>query len=99
VGAGGGVFALYALVYFFGMTYIEAKSTLSVSTIFVSAAAFAVFQFHGLVSFKLGLPLTAGMYIGGGLGAQAALEKGNAWVRSFFVLIAAASSVKLLFFS
>jgi uncharacterized protein len=98
LGAGGAVFAMYALVYFFGMTYIEAKSTLSISTIFLVTAALAVFLAHGLVDFRLGVPLTVGMYIGAGIGAKTALKEGNVWVRGVFVAVALASSVKLLFF-
>lgn len=98
LGAGAAVFAMYAMVYFFGMTYIESKSTLSVTTIFVAGAAFLVFLAHGLVDFRLGVPLTIGMYIGAGIGAKAALKQGNAWVRAVFIAVALASSVKLLFF-
>jgi uncharacterized membrane protein YfcA len=98
IGAGGAVFAIYVLVYFFGMTYIQAKSTISVSTIFLVIAELPVFLLHGLVDFRLGLPMTLGMYIGAGFGAKTALKKGNAWVRVFFVAVVAASSIKLLFF-
>jgi uncharacterized protein len=98
VGAGAGVFSLYTLVYFFGMTYIEAKGTISVPGLFLTAAAFIIFQTHGLVNYKLGLPMMAGMYIGADLGARTALKRGNAWVRVFLVVVTIASSVKLPFF-
>ncbi len=98
LGAGAAVFAMYAMVYFFGMTYIQAKSTISVTTIFVAGTAFLVFLTHGLVNFRLGVPLTAGMYIGAGIGAKTALKEGNAWVRAVFIIVAIASSIKLLFF-
>ena len=99
LGAGAAVFALYALVYFFGLTYIQAKSTVTFSTIFIISAALAVFLTHGgLVNFRVGVPLTAGMFIGAGIGARMALEEGNAWVRAVFITVALASSAKLLFF-
>lgn len=100
LGAGAAVFALYTLVYFFGLTYIQAKPTVSVSMLFLTGTAFTVFLIHGgLVDFKLGIPMTAGMYIGAYIGARAALKEGNAWVRIVFIAVAVASSVKLLFFS
>lgn len=99
LGAGAAVFALYTLIYFFGMTYIQAKATVSVSTFFLICAALSFFLIHGgLVNFRLGLPLTAGMFIGAGIGAKAALREGNAWVRAVFIVVAIASSIKLLFF-
>jgi uncharacterized membrane protein YfcA len=98
LGAGAGVFAMYTLVFFFGMTYMQAKATISVPSVFLAATAFMVFVGHGLVNWKLGVPMTIGMYIGGAWGAKTALEKGNAWVRIIFVVVVVASSVKLLFF-
>jgi uncharacterized protein len=97
-GGGAGIFAVYTLVFFFGMTYIESNATDFVPWLFMSIAALAVFLAHGLVKFELGIPLTLGMYCGGILGAKTALEKGNAWVRALFIVVVAASSVKLLFF-
>lgn len=97
-GAAAGIFARYALVFFFGMTYIESSATSLFTSSFLSLTALAVFVAHGLVNWELGLPMTAGMYVGGAIGAKMALEKGNAWVRIIFVVVIAASAVKLLFF-
>ncbi len=97
-GGGAAMFAIYILVYFLGMTYIEANATDFISWTFLSATALVVFLVHGLVNFELGIPLLIGMYIGGAWGARAALEKGNAWVRVIFVVVVLASSIKLLFF-
>lgn len=98
LGAGAGTFAMYALVYFFGMTYLQAKSTISVPGIFLTLTTFFVFLGHGLINFKLGLPMTVGSYIGGAWGAQTALEKGDKWVRLVFVIVVILSGIKLLFF-
>lgn len=97
-GAAAGIFARYALIFFFGMTYIESSATSLFTASFLSITALMVFIAHGLVDWELGLPMMAGMYIGGAIGAKTALEKGNAWVRIIFVVIIAASAVKLLFF-
>ncbi len=97
-GAGAGIFAMYTLIFFLGMTYIQGKATISVPSFFLAGTAFLVFAAHGLVSWKLGLPMTVGMFIGGAIGAKVALEKGNAWVRIIFVIVTLASSIKLLFF-
>ncbi len=98
LGAGGAVFAMYALVYFFGMTYIQAKATLTVTMVFLVTMTLAIFLAHGLVDFKLGIPLTMGMFIGAGIGAKTAIKEGNAWVRTVFIIVALASAAKLLFF-
>lgn len=98
LGAGAGMFAMYALVYFLGMTYLQAKSTISLPGIFMVTAVFIVFLTHGLVNFKYGIPMTIGAYIGGAWGARTAIEKGDAWVRMVFVAVVATAGIKLLFF-
>lgn len=98
LGAAAGIFAMYTFVFFWGMTYIEAKATVSVPSSFLSATALTIFIGHHLVNWRLGIPMTVGMYIGGAVGAKTALEKGNAWVRLIFIAMAVASAVKLLFF-
>ncbi|HEX5455946.1 MAG TPA: sulfite exporter TauE/SafE family protein [Candidatus Saccharimonadales bacterium] len=98
LGAGAGAFAMYALIFFFGMTYLQAKATISVPGLFLTITTFLVFLSHGLVDFKLGIPMTIGTFIGGAWGAQAALEKGDKWVRLLFVIVVILSAVKLLFF-
>ena len=96
-GGGAAMFAIYILVYFLGITNIEANATDFISWTFLSITALIVFLAHGLVNFELGIPLLIGMYIGGAWSAKAALEKGNAWVRVIFVTVVLASSIKLLF--
>lgn len=97
-GAGGGMFVIYTFVYFFGTTYIEANGTSFIPWFLLSTTALIVFLTEGLVNFHLGIPLLAGMYLGGTFGAKTALEQGNFWVRGILVVVLAASAVKLLFF-
>lgn len=98
LGAGAGAFAMYALIFFFGMTYLQAKATISVPGFFLTVTTFTIFLAHGLVDFRLGIPMTIGTFIGGAWGAQTALEKGDKWVRLLFVIVVILSGIKLLFF-
>lgn len=98
LGAGAGAFAMYALIFFFGMTYLQAKATISVPGFFLTITTLSVFLFHGLVDFKLGIPMLIGTYIGGAWGARTALEKGDKWVRLLFVAVVILSAIKLLLF-
>lgn len=96
--AGAGIFAMYALVLFFGMTYMQSKATISVPGFFLTACVLIIFLFHGLVDFKLGVPMTIGACIGGFLGARTAIKKGDAWVRVLFIATLLIFGIKLVFF-
>lgn len=99
LGAGAGIFAMYALVYFLGMTYLRAKSTISFAAVFTVIAVFIIFLMNDLVDFQYGIPMTIGAYIGGALGARTAIKNGDTWVRFVFLGVIFIAGVKLLFFS
>ncbi|HVV66795.1 MAG TPA: sulfite exporter TauE/SafE family protein [Candidatus Saccharimonadales bacterium] len=97
-GAGAGIFSTYSLTYFFGMTYVEAKGSNFIPSIFLFGTSLVIFLSHHLVNFKLGIPMIIGMYIGGILGANAALKNGNKWVRTIFILVIVLTGLKLILF-
>ena len=97
-GAGAGIFSTYSLTYFFGMTYIEAKGSNFVPSLFTFATVLVIFLSHHLVNFSLGIPMIIGMYLGGLVGAQTAIKNGNRWVRGIFLAVILLTGLKLVFF-
>ncbi len=95
---GGGVFVLYTMAYFFGMTLTEGNATGTVVWVLGAATALLTYISHGAVNISLGLPLVAGAIIGGSIGAQLALDKGVAWVKYVLAVVILVSGLKLLFF-
>lgn len=95
-GGGVGIFLIYTLIYFFGMTYSEAIATYFFPWFILTITVLAVFLFNGLVVYRLGVPMGAGMYIGGLIGAKHVLRKGDGWVRVILVVMIVASATKLL---
>lgn len=96
--AGAGIFSTYNLTYFLGMTYVEARGSNFIPSLFLFGTSLIVFLSHHLVNFELGIPMLIGMYIGGILGAETALKKGNTWVRTIFILVIVATGLKLILF-
>lgn len=96
-GGGGGVFLIYAFVYFFGMTITEANATGFVVSIFATLVALVSFINGHAVNWSLGLPAMTGALFGGYLGANLAIKKGVAWVKLVLTLVIIGSAVKLLF--
>jgi hypothetical protein len=96
-GVGTGLLSYYIDIYLFGFDFLEANATNKIPWLAISITAFVVFAFHGLVSYLFALILAGGMFIGGYVGAWAAIHKGNAWMKLVFALLAIFSAVKLLF--
>ena len=95
---GGGAFLAYALVYFFGMTVIEANATGTAIWSLSAITALVAYISRGAVDFSLGIPLMIGAAGGGYLGAHTALKKGTDWVKWLLAVVVVASAIKLIFF-
>jgi uncharacterized membrane protein YfcA len=88
--------AIYIAVFRF--TFVEAIATTKLMNLFSSAVATAVFMWHGLVSYRLGLVLGATMFCGALLGARFAIRIGNLWLRRIFLTAVWALGLKALIF-
>ncbi len=97
-GGGGGTFLIYTLIYFFGMSIIQANANGIFLGMFTAATSLLVFLPAGSVNFSYGIPMMAGAVIGSYWGAHTAIKKGNEFVRWVFLVIVIGSSIKLLFF-
>lgn len=85
-------------VALFGMTFMQAVATTKVINIFSSLVATAVYAWAGLIDWRLGLVLSAIMFVGAALGGRLALKLDNEVVRRVFLVVVVALAVKTLVF-
>lgn len=98
VGAGGGTVILLIMMYFFGYEIIQGYATNTPSELFSALVPAIVYGFYGFIDFWPAAIIFTGMLIGGFVGANAALKKGNVWVKNLFTLVIIISVIKILFF-
>lgn len=96
----GGYVTLLTLLFVlvFGFNFLQAVSVTKVFNVFSSLVACAVFYFHGLVDFSVGIPLALSMSLGAYLGTVLALRKGSLWMKYVFVTAAVLLAAQLLLF-
>lgn len=97
-GAGGGIFVIYTLTYFFGMTITEANATGTMMWLIGTATALVAYLSQQVVDLSVGIPLLIGAMAGGYFGARMALDKGTAWVKGVLIVVVVVAGVKLIFF-
>jgi len=98
ISAGGAIFLFFILMYFFGFSFIEGNATARIPALFSKSLAIILFFIAGLIDFKFGPVLFAGMLVGGYLGAHTTLRLGESIAKKIYMLAALALGIKLLFF-
>jgi uncharacterized membrane protein YfcA len=84
--SGGYVTILTAVfVSMFRMSFLEAVATTKLINIFSSGIATAVFMWHGIVDYRLGLTLGGTMFVGALIGSRFARQMGSVWLRRIYL--------------
>jgi len=94
-GPGTGTFLIFAFVVFLGARLQEASADAKVVNFASNLAAVALFASRGVVAWGVALPMAAGQFAGGTLGAHLAVRGGDRVVRWAVLLVVAALAVKL----
>ncbi|MBH8563075.1 sulfite exporter TauE/SafE family protein [Nostoc sp. CENA67] len=85
-----------AYVSLFRMTFLEAVANTKLINIFSSLIATIIFISRGIVDYKLGIILSATMFIGGVIGSGIAIKLSNIWLRRIFLITVIALAFKTL---
>ncbi len=97
-GAGTGPFVFYTLIMGFGLSIIEAVATQILPLLVLSISSIVIFALKGIIDYKIGVILLAGMAMGGYIGAHVAVSKGSAWVKGLFAILVLVAALKLILF-
>jgi uncharacterized protein len=93
-----GVIATISFVHFFGLTMIETNATKQIYFFASLVPAVIVLYLSGHFDLFYSVALFLGMITGGYIGAHIAIQKGNKFVQTMFIIVVALSALKLLFF-
>ena len=96
-GAATGIIAIFALVYFFGLSMIETSAALRLPNLVSSLIGLIIYARHGTVNFGYGFTLLVAMILGGYIGSHVAIKGGNDFVKYLFATLASIVAATLLF--
>lgn len=95
---GAGTLYRYVLIFFLGVTLVEASATIKIPGLLGSLMALSVLGASGVINYPYGISMAIGTALGGRLGAKRAIEGENEWVKRIFGTVVVISAVKLLLF-
>ena len=98
VGVGGGIIIVPCLVYFLGMSQLNAQGT-SLALILLPVGILGVIQYHkqGYVDYKVVLMLALGFVLGSFFGSKISLSLPQETVKKFFAILMILIAIKMLF--
>lgn len=97
-GGGGGMLVVPMFTFLYGMESKKAHATALAVILPVSIASGLVYAVFGNFDLAIGLPVTAGVVLGGAAGAFLLKKLSAKWVVLIFAAAMLAAGVKLLFF-
>lgn len=93
-GAGFGTFAMLIFVLL-GFTFLKSAATARIVGLFMSLTSALVFANHGIINYIYGASLGAGFALGGWIGIDLAIKKGDSYIKSLLFIIVILSALKL----
>lgn len=98
VGIGGGAFLIPALVFFYGMSQVQAQGT-SIATLLLPIGALAFWKYYeaGHVDLKLALLIAVGFTLGGWFGGAYAQQLSPLALKRVFAVLMAALALRIGF--
>jgi uncharacterized membrane protein YfcA len=94
-GPGTGTFLIIGFVVLLHLSLQEASANAKVVNFASNLAALSLFAWKGLVVWKISVPMAAGQFIGGTIGAHLAVKGGDTLVRRFVLVVVLALVTKL----
>ncbi|MGB3704083.1 MAG: TSUP family transporter [Castellaniella sp.] len=95
-GPGTGTFLAISCVTLLGFNLLKATAHAKLLNLCSNSAALVFFALHGNIAWAFGLPILAGQWIGGTIGARLAVTRGHKLIRVLMVVMALIVSVKML---
>lgn len=85
IGPGTGTLLVFSLVQFVGFNFLKASAYAKVINAIADGASLVAFLWQGAVLFTLAIPMLLANMLGAYIGSKMAIQKGNAFIRIFFI--------------
>jgi uncharacterized membrane protein YfcA len=97
IGPGAGSFLILAFVSLMGFDFLHASAHAKLVNLSTNLGSIALFMLKGNIIWAIALPMAASNAVGGALGATLAIERGNKFIRIFFLFIVIMMLLRLLY--
>lgn len=94
IGPGTGSFLVLAFISIMGADFLQASTHAKMVNLATNFGSIVLFLLKGLIIWKIALPMAVCNALGGMMGAKLALQKGNRFIRIFFLCVVTATLLR-----
>ncbi len=97
IGPGAGSFMVMAFITWLGFDFLRASANAKFVNLATNMGSFVFFAASGKIIYSIAIPMAVCNGIGGLLGSRLAIQKGNAFIRIFFLLAVCCIIIKFAY--
>jgi uncharacterized membrane protein YfcA len=95
IGPGAGSLLVLAFISWLGFDFLQANSHAKVVNLATNLGSIVLFMLKGSILWSIALPMAICNAVGGFLGSKMAIQKGNKFIRTFFLIVIIATLCRL----
>ncbi|MBC5841970.1 TSUP family transporter [Flavobacterium sp. F-380] len=97
IGPGTGSFFVVAFIALMGFDFLHASANAKMVNLATNFGSICLFVIKGKIIWAIAIPMAASNAFGGWLGAKLAINKGNGFIRVFFLVVVIATLVRFAY--
>lgn len=97
IGPGTGSFLVVAFIAIMGFDFLHASANAKMVNLATNFGSICLFMLKGKIIWAIALPMAASNALGGWLGAKLAIQKGNCFIRIFFLIVVIATLLRFAY--
>ncbi|MGN6165863.1 MAG: sulfite exporter TauE/SafE family protein [Flavisolibacter sp.] len=97
IGPGAGSFLILAFVSLLGLDFLHASAHAKLVNLATNLGSITLFLIKGKIMWMVALPMAVSNGVGGAIGANLAIAKGNKFIRVFFLFIVIAMLLRFMY--
>ncbi|WP_306350298.1 sulfite exporter TauE/SafE family protein [Flavobacterium sp. '19STA2R22 D10 B1'] len=97
IGPGTGSFLIVAFITILGFDFLHASANAKMVNLATNLGSITLFLLKGKIIWAIALPMTASNAVGAWLGAKLAINKGNKFIRIFFLVVVIGTLIRFAY--
>lgn len=97
IGPGTGSFFVVAFIALMGFDFLHASANAKMVNLATNFGSICLFMLKGKIIWAIALPMAASNALGGWIGAKLAINKGNGFIRIFFLVVVVGTLIRFAY--